>query len=134
MKKTQLITLILVSVFTITILAPTANAGSTQKHRWEGVAIGIGVALLGNALIKQNKHYLGQAREPVRKRHPAPYHDYRYHRGHWEVRKEWIPPEYKKVWNPGHYNKRGRWVKGHWIEIVDQPGCWVETRVWVTRR
>lgn len=134
MKKTKLIILILVSVFTITILTPTAYAGNTQKHRWEGVAIGIGVALLGSAFIKQNRHYSRPAPEPVYKRRSAPAPGYSHHRGHWEVRKEWIPPVYKKVWNPGHYNKKGRWVEGHWIEIVNQAGCWEETRVWVTRR
>ena len=133
MKKTKLIILILVSVFTITIFTPRAYAGSTQKHRWEGVAIGIGVALLGNALINQYEPHSRPAPSPVYKS-PPPRRDYSYRRGHWEFRKEWISPAYKKVWNPGHYDKKGRWVGGHWIEIIDQPGCWEETKVWVTRR
>jgi hypothetical protein len=50
------------------------------------------------------------------------------------VRKEWVQPTYKRVWNPGHYARRGEWIEGQWIEIVDRPGYWTEVRVWVSRR
>ena len=132
MKKTRLIILIIVSVFAISILTPNAYAGSTQKHRWEGVAIGIGAAILGSALLNQHRPYVPPAPAPVYKAPPPPARSY--YGGHWEIRKEWIPPTYKKVWNPGHYDKMGHWVEGHWIEIVDRPGCWEETKVWITRR
>lgn len=115
-------------------------AGNVQRNRWEGVAIGIGAAILGSALINHHRYA-----------HPAPavVHHHRHHwsrskayyynppypkRWRWKTRKIWIPPTYKRVWNPAHYNQNGQWVSGVWIEIVDRPGCWRKERVRVTRR
>jgi hypothetical protein len=56
------------------------------------------------------------------------------HRGHWEVRKVWVPPSTEKVWNPGHYNRRGHWVRGQWIEIERRRGYWKKEKVWVARK
>lgn len=132
-KKSFLIILVccLITAFTST----TVFAGSTQKHRWEGVAIGIGAALLGSALIHQHK--MRRPPEPVpngpfiSKRPPRRYEQ---HQGYWETREIWMPPTYKKVWNPGHYNRHGNWIEGHWIKIIDKEGHWIRERVWVTRR
>jgi len=137
MKKKNLFALLLTVILCISFLTPSVWAGSKQRHRWQGVAIGLGTAILGSALYKHyNREYYSHPRRspvvtPGYSHHPR---KYRRHRGHWEVRKEWIPPTYRKVWNPGHYTRRGKWVPGHWIEIEDRPGCWTETRVWVVRR
>lgn len=138
MKKRDLSILLITVILCVSFLIPSAWAGSKQKYRWEGVAIGIGATLLGCALFKQhqdNKYYSHQ--KPAMVPAPAyrhPYPRYSLHRGHWEVRKEWIPPTNKRVWNPGHYNRLGGWVTGQWIEIVDRPGYWTEVRVWVLPR
>ena len=144
MNKKTLFVLILVSIFSLTILVPSARAGSKQKHRWEGVAIGIGAAILGGALVKQynspsHRKYT-YVPGPRFKQHPRkdyyrkqPNKNNRRH-GHWEMRKEWVPHTYKRVWNPAHYNRRGEWVPGGWIEVMDKPGYWTETRVWVAFR
>jgi len=137
MKKKNLFALLLTTILCISFLIPSVWAGSKQRHRWQGVAIGLGTAILGNAIFKHyhNEYYSHRKPSPV----VAPgynYHPPKYgrHRGYWEVRKEWIRPTYKKDWNPGRYNRRGKWVPGHWIEIEVRPGCWTETRVWVVRR
>jgi len=137
MKKKNLFALLLTAILCVSFLIPSVWAGSKQRHRWQGVAIGLGTAILGNAIFKHyhNEYYSHRKPSPV----VAPgynYHPPKYgrHRGYWEVRKEWIRPTYKKDWNPGRYNRRGKWVPGHWIEIEVRPGCWTETRVWVVRR
>jgi len=137
MNKKSLLIFVLIALFSVSLLPSPAQAGSAQRYRWEGVAIGIGAAILGSTLLNLNR----QDAYYERQRHGSEYGSYRprqrYRSGHWEMRKEWIPPTYKKVWNPGHYNHynhRGKWVPGHWIEIVDRHGCWNETRVWVVRR
>jgi len=161
-SKTTIATAVAV-IFAFVVLAPEAQAGNVQRNRWEGIAIGLGAAILGSAILGQYRldhsrepvqatvsdlrRELPKYREPVYYRTPDPeskHHRHRYiradhpkrHRckGKWEMRKEWVPPTYKRVWNPGHYNRRGKWVPGHWIEIEDTPGYWIKTRVWVARR
>ncbi len=138
MKKRDLSILLITALLCVSLLIPSAWAGSKQKHRWEGVAIGIGATLLGCALFKQYQDHTPYShRKPAMVpapayRHPSPRHCR--HRGHWEVRKEWVPPTYKRFWNPGHYNHRGEWVAGQWIEIVDRPGYLTEVQLWVSRR
>lgn len=132
MKNRSILLIILVSVLSVVIISNSAWAGSVQHNRWEGVAIGIGAAILGSAIFNQYKNSPSYKTEPcpdvVRPQFPPAYPA---RKGHWEVRKEWTPPTYKEVWNPGHYDRSGRWVEGHWIEIVDKPGYWVERQVWV---
>ena len=143
-KKTSLI-LIFVSVFSLTILTPRAHAGSAQRHRWQGVAIGIGAAILGGAIFNHHKKNRPRHESSYR---PGPAPKHRHHKyerrkhyrkqhrrhGHWELRKEWVQPTLKRVWNPGHYNRHGKWIPAGWIEVEDQPGYWTETRVWVAFR
>lgn len=138
MKKRDLSILLITALLCVSFLIPSAWAGSKQKHRWEGVAIGIGATILGCALFKQYhddtyySHHKPAVVPAPAYRHPPP--RYSRHRGDWEMRKEWVPPTHKRVWNPGHYNRRGEWVAGQWLEIVDRPGYWTEVRVWVSRR
>ena len=136
MKKRSIAIVIVIIISTI-MLANSAWAGSAQRNRWKGVAIGIGAAVLGSAIYNHHKNsssWKDDSRKSYKHRrhyHPPEYHwDY----GHWEIHKEWVPPTYKQVWNPGHYDPHGRWVEGHWMDIVDKPGYWTEKRVWVAGR
>ena len=147
MKKKSLFTLLLVLAFTFVILTPSAHAGNVQRHRWEGLAIGLGTVILGSALLRSqqlptHQSFSYDSQPPPSYRHRPDRDDrsswrhkrsHRHHRGYWEMRKEWVPPTYKKVWNPGHYNRHRKWVAGHWIRIEGQPGYWTKTRVWVAR-
>ena len=135
MKKTIIIPLILLIAVAINLQASSAMAGSKQRHRWEGFAIGIGTAIIGSAILDHhhNQHYYKPAPRHYRKDSPPP-PTFKRHGGHWEMRKVWVPPIYKRVWNPGHYDRRRCWVDGDWIEIVDQPGYWIEERVWIAGR
>ncbi len=134
MNKKSFLVFVFIALFTVSLLSAPAQAGSAQRYRWEGVAIGIGAAILGSVLLHHNRQdaYYG------RHRHGSEYGSYhprqRYRSGHWDVRKEWVPPTYRRVRNPGHYNQYDEWVPGGWIVIVDRPGYWTKTRVWVAHR
>lgn len=131
MKKRSISLVILVFALSAAMIAGPAWAGSAQHNRWKGVAIGVGAAILGSVIYQHHKQSSPRKIDPcpdsVHHRFPPAHHT----RGHWVVKKEWIPPTYKEVWNPGHYDRRGGWVEGHWIEIEDKPGYWTERRVWV---
>jgi hypothetical protein len=121
------------------LAASPASAGDKQRHRWEGVAIGVGAAILGHAILSDFRDRECRAPEPVHvykrgrwHRHPGP--PPTYSRGHWEIRKVWVPPVCEKVWNPGHYDRCGDWVPGRWITLEKSPGYWTKERVWVARR
>lgn len=131
MKTLTPITLAFLSIFILIAARPVDSwAGSPQSHRWEGVAIGVGAAIIGSALIKacQNSQQAAYDPYPVsarpHRRPPVP-------SGYWESRPVWVPPIYEKRWNPGHYNRHGRWVQGRWIQIETEPGYWTEQKVWV---
>ena len=132
MKIRSLTHIVLGSALILTLTANSAFAGGRHKERWEGIAIGLGAAILGSAILSSNNHSSDRVPErcplpaPVYKRHNT------HHKGYWEVRAEWIPPIHKKVWNPGHYNRKGKWIEGAWIEIMVKPGYWTERKVWVT--
>jgi len=154
MKKQ--LTIILTTILAFTLITSPAFAGSKQRHRWEGVAIGTAAAtLLAPALlapaiaaphvrvnadvstVKKGGCYYPPRRH--REHTSTQYRDHRPHkrrrgRGHWESRKVWVDPVIEQVWNPGHYNKRNRWVPGHYIEIEKSPGYWTKERIWVSRR
>ncbi len=150
----------LISIVFIALSVPSATAGSKQRHRWEGVAIGVGATILGSAIISSH-HYPNRVcrervyhrRRPVREvyYYPAPTYSVpvytapppvqyspppsqRPSRGHWQVREVWISPVYEKVWNQAHFNSRNEWVKGEWIRIEKEPGYWSRERVWVSNR
>ncbi|MDM8514586.1 hypothetical protein QUF76_00170 [Desulfobacterales bacterium HSG16] len=148
MKK--LIITILIIVFSASLFTTQSFAGSKQKHRWEGVAIGLGAAALGGAILsnsrsKDNNRAVGYNNAPCY--YPAPSRPHRKKnvsrhprkhkrpkRGHWEVRKVWVAPVHERVWNPAHYNRRNEWVKGSWISVEQQPGYWKKDRVWISYR
>jgi hypothetical protein len=138
MKKKSIPIIIIVAVISSIMIVNSAWAGSIQSHRWEGVAIGLGAAIIGSAIIHQHKNSTSWKRDSHRvyvyedrhHHHPKPPR----HSGYWKIEKEWIPPTYKEVWNPGHYNRHGEWEKGQWIKIVNEPGYWSEKRVWIAGR
>jgi hypothetical protein len=150
MKKT--ITLTVIVAFFVLAAVPAAQAGSPQRHRWEGVAIGVGAAIVGSAIL--NNAHRGHTSTRVIHHHSSrptcrPYHHRPHYRpcppprytpppppprGHWEVTKVWVEPVYERVWNPAHYNRHGRWVPGHWMNVEKTPGYWKEERVWVSTR
>ena len=124
MKKKNPFIVVFITILCVAFLISSAWAGEKHRYRWEGIAIGIGAVMLGHALLNQYH---------PRDLHPDPPHIYpqppspKIHR-HWEMRRVWIPPTYKRVWNPGHYNHKGRWVSGRWIEVVKKPGYWSKKR------
>ncbi len=144
MKK--LLTITLLTVFLIGISGPAAWAGAKQRYRWEGVAIGVGASILGHALIHEPHHYNRPYRgggavilrgdrdrcnysERRHQRRPFAKPD----RRHFKTRRIWVSPVYEKVWNPGHYDVDQRWVPGRWIQVIREPGHWVEKRKWSGR-
>jgi len=136
MKK-LMISLIAILVCVSLLTAP-ALAGAKQQHRWEGLAIGVGAALLGSALLNShnNSHNNAVGNETASYETPVPPPP-RYcpprPRGHWEIRRIWVPPTFKRLWNPAHYDHRREWVPGGWIKIISDPGHWTQDRVWVTQ-
>lgn len=138
MKKKNLFILLLTALLCFSFLVSSGWAGSKHSYRRQGIAIGFGTAILGNALFNHYKHSYYSHYRPVlyhnRPVYSYPPHRKHRHRGHWEVRKKWIPSAYKKVWNPGHHNHHGKWVRGHWIIIEARPGHWIKTKVWVSCR
>ena len=89
-----------VAIAVLTLAATPSWAGSKQQHRWEGVAIGIGAAILGSALIHHHGihvnapatvvHYSGYRR--------GPHHRFG-HRGHGHQRHWKHRPQHGHRWH-----------------------------------
>ena len=136
MKKKNLFIILATLILCFSFMKLSAWAGNVQRNRWEGVAIGIGAAILGNALINHYRYSVPTQSTFYQRHPPTPHYGHRYRQkssGHWEVRKVWVPPTYKRVWNPGHYKRHGRWVPGQWMNIEKKPGYWTKERVWVSK-
>lgn len=134
MKTRSVFILTVVSLLTLALTAGSASAGRYHHRghdRLKGVAIGVGAAILVTALINHARENSYRETEPCYVPPPPP-QEYRQQGGHWEIRKQWVSPTYKRAWNPAHYDYNGVWVEGAWIEIVDQPGYWTENRIWVS--
>ena len=131
MKIRSLTLFVFVFTIILTLTSTSAFAGRRHHERWEGIAIGLGAAILGSAIINNSRDYSEREHERCTVVVPAPPSHYSRYEGHWEIRDEWIPPTYKTVWNPGHYNGRGDWVEGAWIRIEDNPGYWKQEKIWV---
>ena len=132
MKTKKLFMSMVIGAFAILLVSSPALAGSKQRYRWEGVAIGVGAALLGHVIYRSHH---AQPQPQVVYVHPGPacrHNRGSEHRhGHWEWQKIWIPPTHERVWNPGHYKPDGQWVRGHWMEVKAHDGYWTRERVWV---
>lgn len=132
MKTQKVILILMVTVLSTGLVSAVAMAGSKQHHRWEGVAIGLGAAMLGHAIyhaVDPGPRPHGVYVRPESEDRPHVRHPHR--RGHWAWQEIWVPPTTQRVWNPGHYNRRGNWVNGDWIEIVTRKGHWSRQRVWI---
>ena len=127
-------------VFFLSYSAASAFAGAKERHMWQGAAIALGAAIVGNAILDncQNvsslQHTTVVHNIPVR---PAARPHYgscpppAYQQGHWENQNVWVEPVCERVWNPGHYNDYSQWVPGQYILIERQAGYWKTARVWV---
>ena len=145
MKKKTLFIMFISIVLAWTITAPPVRAGSPQQHLWQGVAIGVGAAIIGGSLFHHARHS-GHSRKHMRRHSRPAYYQTsppqqvyvapacppRQPRGHWELQKTWVPSVCEKTWNPGHYNRKHRWIPGRWIRIETQPGYFRTEKVWVS--
>ena len=143
-------------IFLLSLSATSAFAGSKQRYRWQGVAMGVGAAILGNAILNNSRdvdhggdsyrehsyhEYRGAycpervvvvEHSPYRERSCEPAYGRGHYRdrGRWEVRQVWVAPVYERVWNPGHFNEYNYWVPAGYINMETSPGYWREERVW----
>jgi hypothetical protein len=126
MKK--IMVMLIIMVFGLSFAVQSAFGGAKQRYRWQGVAIGVGAAILGNAIVNSCND-----RPPCKKvtvcTHPS-----QNRHGYWEIRSVWVEPKYKKVWHPGRYNSHRCWIKGRWQMIEKAHGYWQEQEVWVAGR
>ena len=120
--------------FCVTLFAQPALAGSKQRHIWQGVAIGAGAVLLGQAIFHERRVERYPSRVTVIERpvyrDPVPVQ----RTGYWKSHRVWVPAEHETVWNPGHYNAYDQWISGRWIKIETRSGFWQKDRVWVSCR
>ncbi|RTZ98515.1 MAG: hypothetical protein DSY90_04205 [Deltaproteobacteria bacterium] len=132
MKKKKLFSIIIVTALSLALIVPAASAGSRhRRHRdmLRGAAIGIGAFMIGSA-IHNRIHRRAAAHLPYYRYEPPPPRQC----GHWETRRVWVPPTYRRVWNPGHYDHRNCWIPGSYIDIVDRDGYWDEQQTWKASR
>jgi hypothetical protein len=64
MKNKKLSMVMITTVLCLALMVTSAWAGPEQRYRWEGVAIGLGAAILGNALFNA-PYYAQPAPAPV---------------------------------------------------------------------
>jgi len=111
MKKKNLIIVFLAMGFTLSFISPSAWAGSPQQYRWEGIAIGVGAAILGGALVNACIYPCpaprAVSRYPFSPRYGY-YYPPRHHGEHWKARKRWRPYPYKETRHQGRYQGHGR--------------------------
>ena len=81
MKTSNGLILTIAAVVSLCLVSTSAWAGSAQQHRWEGVAIGIGAAIVGSAIIHHHGHS-HHATAPVRYGHGHRKHYQNSHRYH----------------------------------------------------
>ncbi len=120
MKTNSFLIIFLTAILYLSFSVPSASAGHKQRnhrHRGHWEVRKIRVPSTNKKIRKLSTKHRRQG-------------------GHWKVRRVWVPPTptYKKVRIPGHYTRLGKGVIGHWIRIVDQPGYWTKTWVWVASR
>lgn len=145
MNRNLLFIFTIIFVYSLSVLPSEAQARSANGSDFEGVAIGIGGAIVGNEAIQHQwqyasrkhsrRHGPGYGYRPPRhhrrhygyrsSRRYGPGYGYRGHRryghrGYWWMEKRYAPHFYKKAWNPGHYNRYGQWIPGHWVVIKDR--------------
>ncbi len=88
MKK--IIVTLLIMAFGLSLTAQPALAGSKQRYRWQGVAIGVGAAILGHS-VYNSRNESPSCKKVAVYNHPCP-PPHRY--GYWEIRKVWVEPKF----------------------------------------
>ena len=132
MNIIKTVTVGFLAMFMMITLPVASRADSAQRHRWEGVAIGVSAAIIGGALINSLHDGQREAARPVARVNIQ----HRPHRrpsapaGYWKTERIWVPTRYERVWRPGHHTPHGRWLPGAWIQIETRPGHWEERQVW----
>ncbi len=137
MRRRDLFITVVVSVLLISLFSQPTFAKSPQRYRWEGAIIGLGAAILGGAILHDNRYSrYGQ-------HYPRPQHHTRYDRHrprhyqrygyrpceYYDYERFWVPPIYNRLWRPGRYNQYERWLPGRWKKRMIRPGHWEERRV-----
>lgn len=64
MKMKKIIPAAITLIMVLSFITTSAWAGSKQRHRWEGVAIGVGAAIVGGAIINSYA-YVPRVAPPV---------------------------------------------------------------------
>ena len=112
MKKKKGLVLLLIVCLCLALSASSARAGSKQRHRWEGVAIGLSAAILGGALLQHHsQHRCTPA--PAYCPPPPPRRAYHHPRS-WKMKRVWVPRKVTRIWHEGYWEKRVQ--PGHWRE------------------
>ena len=126
------ISMILVIAFIALFTFNYAEAGSKQRHMWQGAGIALGAVALGSMALQLFTHTHPQVvyAPPPEPRYYPPPPPPEYVPGHWETTREWVPGIWERVWVPSHRDRWGNWVEGHY-EQRQTPGHYAERRVWV---
>ena len=116
---------LMISIFGITI----SYAGSPQSYRWEGLALGLGAAIIGSHIFRggmddrDSEYHHGHRRYGKKHRH---WRHRQYRPGYGYVDNGcWT---YDRVYIPGKYIKE--YINGRWVTIEVTPDRWVEKRIW----
>ena len=145
MKKNSFLITLLAVIFHLSFSTPSDSAEHKQRpdrHQRDRGVQKLRVSSTNKKIRKlppnhrQKGRYLEPRRvsvRPMAKKVGRQSLKYR-QQGHWELKKVWVPPtpNYRKVRVPGYYGRFGKGVIGHWIRIVDRPGYWTKTYVWVS--
>ena len=143
MRRRYFFITVVVSVLLISLFSQPVWAKNQQRYRWEGMAIGLGAALLGSAIIHDNRnsiygrYYPRPQHHPRYDRHyPRPQHRPRHYQRYgyrpceyYDYERFWVPPTYRRAWKPGRYDQWGRRISGRWKKRMIRPGHWEERRV-----
>jgi hypothetical protein len=73
MKNKKISIIMLITILCLSFTVTSAWAGPKQRYRWEGVAIGMGAAILGNALFN-GPYYSRLGPAPVYRSAPTVYY------------------------------------------------------------
>jgi hypothetical protein len=142
MRPRNLFIIVVAGVLLTSLLSQPVWAKSPQRYRWEGVAIGLGAALLGSAILHDSRNsryarnYSRPQHQPRYNRHyqkprhrPRHYKRYGYRPcDYYDYERFWVPPVYNHFWRPGRYDPYERGVRGRWKKRMNRPGHWEERR------
>ena len=107
MKKKKIFIIMLTTILCLCFIATSARAGSKQRHRWEGVAIGLGAAIVGSALINHYRCCSDCGPPPAVSIY---YSDYGRPRGNYNH--HWRPHRHAH-WRSHHLHRYGHWRSHH---------------------